>query len=80
MDEADDTVELGVADVEGEVLDVELLVILLTIELETELTIELTIELDVGPLLAEIGLTGVGFVLELSARRGSGSLTPIEQV
>lgn len=75
MDEADDTVELGVADVEGEVLDVELLVILLTIELETELAIEL----DVGPSLAEIGLTAVGFVLELSARRGSGSLAPIEQ-
>lgn len=79
MGEADDTVELMVADVEGEVLDVELVVelvvILLTIELETELAIEL----DAGPLLAEIGLTGVGFVLELSARRGSGSLTPIEQ-
>lgn len=49
------------------------------LETEGELLIELEMEADICELTTDITLTGVGFVVELSAGRGWGLLTPTEQ-
>lgn len=85
--EVDKVTDLALADDEDvllgntEVWDMEVDVIWLksVLETEDELLIELETEVDDSVSGTDITLTGVGFVLELSAGRGWGSFTPTEQ-